>query len=138
MRLRPQRLLVAIESSCDDTSLAVMSLSGKLVYKLQESQRNIHKPFWGVVPQLAAHGHRRSLLQFAQDGFLRKILKNNLVDYIAVTAGPGIGACLNAGFEFGKLLSKLHQIPLLPINHLVSFLNYFSNLILLARAFRKY
>ena len=119
MRFKPQRLLLAIESSCDDTSLAVLNLSGKLIYKLQESQRNIHKPFWGVVPQLAAQGHKRSLMNFAQDSFVQKIFKNSLVDYIAVTAGPGIGACLNAGFEFGKLLANLLQIPLLPINHLV-------------------
>lgn len=119
MRFNPQRLVLAIESSCDDTSLAVMNLSGHLIYKLQESQRNIHKPFWGVVPQLAAQGHWRSLNNFAKDNFIRKILNDNLVSHIAVTAGPGIGSCLNSGFEFCKILSNLHRIPLLSINHLV-------------------
>ncbi len=120
MRIKHQRLLLAIESSCDDTSLAFLNSSGKLLYKLQESQRNIHKPFWGVVPQLAAQGHKRALMSFAKDQFVQRAFKMNLIDYIAVTTGPGIGACLNAGFEFGKMLSNLHRIPLLPINHLVS------------------
>ncbi len=111
---------MAIESSCDDTSLAIMNFSGKLLYKLQESQKNIHKPFWGIVPQLAAQGHKRSLMRFAEDKFIQRILNESLVSFIAVTAGPGIGACLNAGFEFSKILSNLHRIPLIPINHLVN------------------
>lgn len=119
MRLSSQRLLLAIESSCDDSSLAVLNLAGKLVYKIQHSQKNIHKPFWGVVPQLAAYGHKRSFLDFSRDQFLRKILGQNLVKFIAVTAGPGIGACLSAGYDYATFLSNTFNIPLVTINHLV-------------------
>ncbi len=120
MRLASQRLLMAIESSCDDSSLAVLNMTGKLVYKIQHSQKNIHKPFWGVVPQVAAYGHKRSFLDFSRDRFLRRILNQNLVKYIAVTSGPGIGACISAGYDYASFISNTFNIPLITVNHLVS------------------
>ncbi len=113
-------LILAIESSCDDTCIAVLNAKNKIICEFKCSQKKLHQPFGGIVPQLASHGHRASFGKLLQNDLIRYIIKNNFVRFIAVTAGPGIGSCLNSGFEVAMLLARSYDIPLLPVNHLVT------------------
>ena len=119
-------LIIAIESSCDDTCLAILRRDNKLIHEFKASQKRLHQPFGGIVPQLATNGHRSSFHEFLGSDLLQTILKKKMVQFIAVTTGPGIGSCLNSGYEIAIQLSRSNNIPLLPINHLVKsklFLN---------------
>lgn len=113
-------IIVAIESSCDDTSLAILTTNNKLIYEFKSSQKRIHQPFGGVVPQLASQGHRNALIHFSQNELFRHIISKHYLKLIAITAGPGLGSCLNVGFEFATNLSRSMNVPLLPVNHLVT------------------
>lgn len=121
-------LIVAVESSCDDSCLAVLNSKNQIIYESRTSQKKIHQPFGGIVPQLAANGHRTAFQNFLQESFIQKLFRKNLIKCIAVTAGPGIGSCLKIGYEFATQLSRSHNVPLLPVNHLVIYLIYFSSL----------
>ena len=111
--------IVAIESSCDDSCLAILNLKNEVIYELKASQKRLHQPFGGIVPQLAAIGHRTSFQNFLQEKFIQDIFQKKLVKCIAVTAGPGIGSCLKIGHEIASQLSQSHNLPLVAVNHLV-------------------
>jgi N6-L-threonylcarbamoyladenine synthase len=121
MRPISHKFIAAIESSCDDTCISIINNCHKILYSNIISQKNIHRPFGGVVPQLAAQGHRNSFQKLLYFGSCKNIL-SPFIKCVAVTAGPGIGNCLNAGFEFGKHLASFHKVPLLPVNHLVNII----------------
>lgn len=122
-RLLPARnrnIILAIESSCDDTCLAIMNTNNQIIYEYKYSQKKLHQPFGGVVPQLAALGHRTSFLKILEQGLVHKYLRSNCIKFIAVTTGPGIGSCLNIGYEIACQLSRSYEFPMIPINHLVN------------------
>lgn len=116
--------ILAIETSCDETALALVDASGglknpkfKIKKNLVASQINIHRPFGGVVPMLAKREHLKNLpLLFNQ---LLKNKKHTLdADLIAVTVGPGLEPALWTGIEFAKELARLWDKPLLGVSHL--------------------
>ena len=111
--------ILAIESSCDETSVALLHVS-KDSFKLQEhvisSQIAIHSKFGGVVPEVAARHHLETLLPLLDKGIgLNKIKE---VDLIAVTSGPGLVTSLLVGVETAKALAFSLNKPLVGINHL--------------------
>lgn len=118
-KILAEKLILAIETSCDDTAIAIMAMSGKILTEKRISQTSIHKPFGGIVPHLAAHGHRRCLAALLNDTEVLRFLDFRLLDCVATTCGPGIGACLSAGFDVGQVLSGIAQVPHLMLNHLV-------------------
>ena len=118
--IKPKPLIIAIESSCDDSCLAILSSNNKLIREFRSSQKNLHQPFGGVVPQLAAQGHRSSFSKFLEEDFIRRVFRRNRIEFIAVTAGPGIGSCLNVGYDVAAQMARSNNIPLVPINHLVT------------------
>lgn len=115
--------ILAIETSCDDTSLALVHASGglsnprfKIVKNLVSSQIKIHRPFGGVVPNLAKREHIKHLpLLF---GKLTAKSSKLEADYIAVTVGPGLEPALWAGITFAEELAKKWDKPLLGVSHL--------------------
>lgn len=117
---RNRNIILAIESSCDDTCLAIMNTNNQIIYEYKYSQKKLHQPFGGVVPQLAALGHRASFLKILAESLVHNCLKSNDVKFIAVTTGPGIGSCLNVGYEIARQLSRSNDFPMIPINHLVN------------------
>ena len=119
-------IILAIETSCDETALAIVRCSGGLrapefvVEKsLISSQIEIHRPFGGVVPNLAKREHLKNLPRL-----FRKIFKSNVesemskVDAIAVTVGPGLEPALWTGITFAQELAKQYKKPLLGANHM--------------------
>ncbi|KKU75813.1 MAG: putative tRNA threonylcarbamoyladenosine biosynthesis protein Gcp, partial [Candidatus Giovannonibacteria bacterium GW2011_GWB1_47_6b] len=130
--------ILAIETSCDDTSLALVECRGRLpagrqglktprfkvLKNIISSQIKIHRPFGGVVPTLAKREHQRNLpllWQRIMNNELRIRDKNTkaiIPDLVAVTVGPGLEPALWAGIEFAKELAKKLNKPLIGVNHM--------------------
>ncbi|MBN8548765.1 MAG: tRNA (adenosine(37)-N6)-threonylcarbamoyltransferase complex transferase subunit TsaD [Deltaproteobacteria bacterium] len=115
-------LVLAIESSCDETAVALLdSASGQAVRLIDEvisSQTNIHELYGGVVPELAAREHLHNL-PLLVDGIMQKTRVSwSDIGLLAVTRGPGLKGCLLIGMDFAKGISVGTGIPLLGVNHI--------------------
>ena len=108
--------ILAIETSCDDTSCAVLN-GDRLISQITATQK-IHEQYGGVVPELASRDHQKSILPVV-DLALKKagILLSDL-SAIAITRGPGLMGSLLVGLSFAKSLSIALQIPLIEVNHM--------------------
>jgi N6-L-threonylcarbamoyladenine synthase len=131
-----QKVILSIETSCDETSIALVRCGGALrtpkfevLENIVSSQIAIHRPFGGVVPNLAKREHIKNLPKILKG--LEKKHKNlkKEVDYIAVTVGPGLEPALWTGIEFAKALSAYWNKPLVGANHMEGHLysNWLSN-----------
>lgn len=108
--------LIGIETSCDDTSLAVIDNNANVVFDLVSSQIKSHIPYGGVVPEIASREHIRNL-PILFDELIKKIgLKN--VTGIAATHGPGLLGSLLVGFSFAKALAYSLNVPFYGVNHI--------------------
>jgi len=109
--------ILAIESSCDDTSVALVDITDNTIKILTEktaSQIDIHKKYGGVVPEIAGRKHAEKITPLVEE-----ILKDfGKPDIIAVTSGPGLITGLIVGVETAKTLSYLWNIPLIGVNHI--------------------
>jgi len=112
-------LLLAIESSCDETSVAVVRDGVDILALEIASQLEEHRPFGGVVPELASRGHLRVILPILQRCLSDARVTWKDIDAIAATAGPGLIGSLLVGLETAKTLAWLHHKPLLPTHHLL-------------------
>jgi len=109
-------IILAIESSCDDTSAAV--LKGKKVLSNVIANQTIHKEYGGVVPELASRAHQQNIIPVVDSAIKKaKITKSN-IDAIAFTKGPGLLGSLLVGTSFAKSFSMGMNIPLIQINHM--------------------
>ena len=109
-------IILAIESSCDDTSAAV--LKGKKVLSNVIANQTIHKEYGGVVPELASRAHQQNIIPVVDSAIKKaKITKSN-IDSIAFTKGPGLLGSLLVGTSFAKSFSMGMNIPLIQINHM--------------------
>ena len=108
--------ILAIETSCDDTSCAVLN-GDRLISQITATQE-IHEQYGGVVPELASRDHQKNILPVV-DLALKKagILLSDL-SAIAITRGPGLIGSLLVGLSFAKSLSIALQIPLIEVNHM--------------------
>ena len=116
--------ILAIETSCDETSLALVEAEGGLkrphfvvLKNIVSSQIKVHRPFGGVVPSLAKREHIKNLPKIFKT-LNSKFYILNSVDLVAVTVGPGLEPALWAGIEFAKDLAKGWKKPLIGVNHM--------------------
>jgi len=109
--------ILGIESSCDDTSVALLECnkdSSVIISEKTADQINIHKKYGGVVPELAGRAHAEKIVPL-----IESILENNgKPDAIAVTSGPGLITGLLVGVEAARTLSYIWDIPLISVNHI--------------------
>lgn len=110
-------MILAIETSCDETSLALVK-GKKIIKVLTASQIKLHQPHGGVVPHLAARAHQENLPIL----FKKLVRDDTKIDSIAVTVGPGLAPALGQGIDFAKQLAQKHNLPLIPVNHLLAHL----------------
>ena len=111
------KLILGIDTSCDDTSVAV--LRGRSVFSsVVSSQLEIHAQYGGVVPNIARREHENNIPKVFQEALRKARVKIEDVDYIAVTYGPGLAIDLEVGINFAKELSKKYGIPVIPVNHM--------------------
>ena len=108
--------ILAIESSCDDTSAAV--LSGARVLSNLVANQKVHEQYGGVVPELASREHQKSILPVVQQSLKQAGIKLEEIDAIAYTRGPGLLGSLLVGGSFAKGLSLALNKPLLEVHHM--------------------
>ena len=108
--------ILAVETSCDDTSVAI--LKNKSVLSNIVSSQKIHQIFGGVVPEIASREHDRLIVPVMKEAVKESKIKLSELDAIAYTRGPGLLGSLLVGTSFAKSLSLSLNIPLLEINHM--------------------
>ena len=125
--------ILAIETSCDETSVAVIEVKGdkiRVIYNIVASQIKLHRKTKGVVPEVAARAHLENLLPLIKQcaekvKFDFKTGKG--IDAIAVATGPGLITALLVGVETAKTLALLWNKPIIPVNHIAAHI--YSSLI---------
>ena len=110
--------ILGIETSCDDTGVAIYDSTQGLVVHRLASQVDLHQQYGGVVPELAARDHVRMLLPLI-DNVLNDCLNNaKKPDAVAYTAGPGLAGALLVGASLGNSLAQAWQIPAIGVHHM--------------------
>ncbi|MBZ4650118.1 UGMP family protein [Thermosipho africanus Ob7] len=120
-------IVLGIETSCDETSVAILS-DGKILSNVVSSQIDIHKKFGGVVPEIAARHHLSNLPIVFKNAIDMANISIDQIDLISVTYGPGLIGALLVGISFAKGLSLRLGKPLIGVNHIVGhvFANYIT------------
>lgn len=111
-----QLLILGIESSCDDTSAAV--LRGNTLLSNVIASQAVHKKYGGVVPELASRAHEQNILPVVSEAIKRAGISANDLDAIAFTRGPGLLGSLLVGVNYTKGLAMSLGIPMVEVNHL--------------------
>ncbi|MDE2312269.1 MAG: tRNA (adenosine(37)-N6)-threonylcarbamoyltransferase complex transferase subunit TsaD [Patescibacteria group bacterium] len=121
--------ILAIETSCDETATSVLAVSfGRdfpkttTLSSVVKSQIKLHSKFGGVVPEVAARAHVKNILPVTEQALAEAKIKLADVDYVAVTAGPGLIPSLLVGVEFAKALAFALNKPIIPVNHMLGHL----------------
>ncbi|MDZ4715188.1 MAG: tRNA (adenosine(37)-N6)-threonylcarbamoyltransferase complex transferase subunit TsaD [Cytophagales bacterium] len=108
--------ILAIESSCDETSASVIR-NGKVLNNIIAMQ-NVHQKYGGVVPELASRAHQRQIVDVVDESLRSAAVSVNDVDAVAFTRGPGLMGALLVGGSFAKGLAWARGIPLIEVNHM--------------------
>src|ERR1035438_7667660 len=110
--------ILGIESSCDETAAAVVRSGEELVSNVVYSQFVTHRPYGGVVPELASREHLRAIVPVVRQALDDAGLSYQTIDAIAVTKGPGLAGSLLVGLSYAKALAYAVEKPLIGVNHL--------------------
>src|SRR5471030_1692228 len=108
--------ILAIETSCDETSAAVVR-DGKILSSIVSSQVKLHAEYGGVVPELAAREHLKNLLPVAQAALREAGISPAQLDAVAATQGPGLAIALLVGFKAAQAVAFALDKPFIGINH---------------------
>ncbi|MCS7081431.1 MAG: tRNA (adenosine(37)-N6)-threonylcarbamoyltransferase complex transferase subunit TsaD [Bacteroidetes bacterium] len=112
----PDRVILGIESSCDETAAAVL-IEGRLAAHVVSSQLD-HRPYGGVVPELASRAHLRRIVPVVERALAEAQIRKADLTAVAVTYGPGLIGSLLVGTSFAKALASALGIPLVGVHHL--------------------
>lgn len=118
--------ILAFESSCDDTSVAIIDSEYRVICNLVSTQTS-HADFGGVLPELASRLHMQNILHLTQAALTQSGLNQDDIDALAVSINPGLIGSLIVGLSFAKSLAWSWQKPLITVNHMLSHI--FANLI---------
>jgi N6-L-threonylcarbamoyladenine synthase len=108
--------ILGIESSCDDTSAAVLA-DTKILANIIANQ-TVHKNFGGVVPELASRAHQQNIIPVVETAILTAKIQKNDIHAVAFTRGPGLLGSLLVGVSFAKSFTQALQIPLIEVDHM--------------------
>lgn len=120
--------ILAIESSCDETSVSIIEDGCKDLGTVILSQIDIHKMYGGVVPEIASRYHVENITIVIEEALLKSNLTMDDIDAIAVTYGPGLIGSLLVGVIAAKTLAYIHNKPLIPVHHIMGHI-YANNLV---------
>jgi len=110
-------IILAIDTSCDETSVAIVK--GRLVLSnVVSSQVELHKKWGGVVPDISRRAHIEELPGTYKEALQRARLKAEDIEAVAVTIGPGLAIDLEIGLQFAKDFSNSYNVPFIPVNHM--------------------
>ena len=116
------RYILAVESSCDETSVAVLKNEKELLSNIIASQVESHKRFGGVVPEVASRHHVEVMTLCIKDALSEAGITAEQLDAVAVTYGPGLVGALLVGMAAAKAFAWAHGLPLIPVNHMAGHL----------------
>ncbi|MFD1485191.1 tRNA (adenosine(37)-N6)-threonylcarbamoyltransferase complex transferase subunit TsaD [Lacticaseibacillus baoqingensis] len=111
-------LILAFESSCDETSVAVIKNGNEILSNIIATQINSHKRFGGVVPEVASRHHVEQITTVVDMALKEAGVDYDQLDAVAVTYGPGLVGALLIGVTAAKAIAFAHDLPLIPINHM--------------------
>ncbi|SEH39819.1 tRNA (adenosine(37)-N6)-threonylcarbamoyltransferase complex transferase subunit TsaD [Chryseobacterium culicis] len=109
-------IILGIESSCDDTSAAI--IKGNSILSNIAANQAIHKEYGGVVPELASRAHQQNIIPVVEKSFSKANIQQNAISAIGFTRGPGLLGSLLVGTSFAKSLAMSLNVPLIEVNHL--------------------
>ncbi len=115
--MRQSPLILAIDTSCDETCAAV-TCGRKVLSNVISSQINIHQKYGGVVPHLAKRAHEAKIEFVFKEALKRAAVAEPQIDAIAVTVGPGLAPALEVGVDFAKNLALKLKKPIIAVNHM--------------------
>lgn len=118
MKLKDKYKILAIESSCDETSCAIVEDGRTVLSCIISSQIDIHTLFGGVVPEVASRNHITAIDNVVNQALMDANLTFDDIDAIAVTYGAGLIGCLLVGISYAKALSFALKKPLIAVNHI--------------------
>jgi N6-L-threonylcarbamoyladenine synthase len=110
--------ILGIESSCDETAAAVVRSGEQMISNVVASQIATHKPYGGVVPELASREHLRAIVPVVKQALAEAGKTFQDIDALAVTQGPGLAGSLLVGISYAKALAYALEKPLIAVNHL--------------------
>lgn len=110
--------ILGIETSCDETSIAVLKDGKEMLSNVISSQIEIHKEYGGVVPEIASRHHIKNIAAILDESLGEAGITLAEIDYIAVTYAPGLIGALLVGISFAKALAYANNIPLIPVHHI--------------------
>jgi N6-L-threonylcarbamoyladenine synthase len=111
-------VVLGIESSCDETAAAVLAGGRRILSSIVASQDDVHRPFGGVVPELASRRHLEVVVPVVERALAEAGVRVPDLDGIAVTRGPGLVGSLLVGCAVAKSIAYVHGTPLIGVNHL--------------------
>jgi N6-L-threonylcarbamoyladenine synthase len=114
----PDTYILGIESSCDETAAAVVRSGEQVISNVVASQFATHRPYGGVVPELASREHLRAIVPVVRTALEEAGQTYQSVDALAVTQGPGLAGALLVGISYAKALAFALDKPLIAVNHL--------------------
>lgn len=113
-----RNLILAIETSCDETSAAVVEDGHILLSNIIASQIKSHMRFGGVVPEIASRHHVEQITQCIEEAMVEADVDYSDLTAVAVTEGPGLVGALLIGVNAAKAIAYAHNLPLIPVNHM--------------------
>jgi N6-L-threonylcarbamoyladenine synthase len=112
------RIIIGIETSCDETAIAIIDENKNILSNIIISQIDIHKEFGGVIPEIAARNHALVIDKLIKKSIIEAKLSFKNIDAIAVTAGPGLIGGVIVGVMAAKMIASIYQKPIIAVNHL--------------------
>ncbi len=110
-------LILAIESSCDETAVAI-TRDGELLSNIVSTQIEVHRKYGGVMPEIASRLHAENISVVLHEALEKANVKLEDIDAVAVTRGPGLIGALHVGLQAAKTIAMLYNKPLIPVHHL--------------------
>ncbi len=129
LRQKEDVLILAVESSCDETSIAIVKNGREVLSNVISSQIEIHRRFGGVVPEVASRNHVLAISNVFEDALKEAGIKKEEIDAVAVTYGAGLMGALLVGVNFAKGLAYSLDVPLIQVSHVHGHIaaNYISH-----------
>ena len=115
---RAGRLILGVETSCDETAAAVVTPDGRILSNVISSQAELHARFGGVVPEVASRRHLELVVPVLREALAEADAELETLDAVAVTQGPGLVGALLVGLSAAKAVAWANRLPLVPVNHL--------------------
>lgn len=121
--MNERELILAVESSCDETSVAVIENGNVILSNIIATQINSHKRFGGVVPEIASRHHVEQITICMEEALSEAGVTVDELSAVAVTYGPGLVGALLIGLSAAKAFAFAHQLPLIGVNHMAGHIH---------------